>query len=316
MPRVKQSGLRLIAGPERYVTGSHELEGGYSGNGWLTGDRLFNRQVPRPERITADCPYPKITHRLQPSIAIKRKRNDCMESSDNNPGTLRFLIPSERVRLSIMLVFSVGLFMAMTAWEAESSKDSRSSKEVPLLAPAPEVAPSQATVREKNRDESRSEGCLRELLADEFDETTLIVIRWRDDSYDDIIEDRARRYGVDPALVMAIVMAESSYDALAESHRGARGLMQLMPRTATALGVEDAFDPEENIDAGVRYFRRLMESFDGRTDLALAAYNAGSRRVREHQGVPPFPETQHYIKKVSQYYRYFQSLYGTELDRV
>ena len=237
-----------------------------------------------------------------------------MESSDKNPATLRSLVPSARVRLLMMLVFSVGLFMAMTVWEAESSKDSRSSKDVAFFALA--AAPSQVTTKEKSRDEGHHEGCLKELLLDEFDEATLVVIRWRDHSYDGIIEDRARRYGVDPTLVMAIVMAESSYDALAESHRGARGLMQLMPRTATSLGVKDAFDPEENIDAGVRYFRRLMESFDGRTDLALAAYNAGSRRVREYQGVPPFPETQRYIEKVFQYYRYFQSMDGTELDRV
>lgn len=141
-----------------------------------------------------------------------------------------------------------------------------------------------------------------------------ITIFWRNDSFDHIIEERARLYGVEPELVKAIIMAESGYDPMAVSSRGARGLMQLMPRTAESLGVEDSFDPEENIDAGIRYFRHLMDQFNEQTTLALAAYNAGSRRVREHQGVPPYPATRIYIENVFRYYHYFKGISDDTLE--
>ncbi|MBW2636937.1 MAG: lytic transglycosylase domain-containing protein [Deltaproteobacteria bacterium] len=105
--------------------------------------------------------------------------------------------------------------------------------------------------------------------------------------YNPIIKKAADRYEIDPALVKAIIMAESSYNPRAISKMGARGLMQLMPATAKALGVEDCFNPEHNIHAGVRYFRQLLDRFDGNIELALAAYNAGSRKVRKYNGIPP-----------------------------
>ena len=82
--------------------------------------------------------------------------------------------------------------------------------------------------------------------------------------------------------------------------------MQLMPKTAKALGVEDSFNPEDNVDAGVAYFKRLLTRFDGDITLALAAYNAGSRKVLKYQGVPPFKETECYIKKVFRYYQVYR----------
>jgi len=121
-----------------------------------------------------------------------------------------------------------------------------------------------------------------------------------------IILQAADRYQVDPALIKAIIMAESSYNPRAISRRGARGLMQLMPKTAEALGVGDSFDPEHNINAGVRYFRKLLNRFDGDIKLALAAYNAGSRKVRKYQGVPPFKATHSYIRKVFEYHQYYR----------
>lgn len=124
--------------------------------------------------------------------------------------------------------------------------------------------------------------------------------------YHPIIERAAREYDVDPALVKAIIMAESNYNPRAVSRRGARGLMQLMPRTAEALGVQDIFDPEHNINGGVRYFRKLLDRFDGDVELALAAYNAGSRKVRMYRGVPPFETTQRYIEKVFVYYEHYK----------
>ncbi len=126
------------------------------------------------------------------------------------------------------------------------------------------------------------------------------------DSLDEIIEQTARRYHVDPVLVKAVIMAESGYNPRAISKKGARGLMQLMPGTAESLGVENIFDPRENIDAGVRYLKLMITRFDGNTELALAAYNAGSRKVRMHRGVPPFQATRDYIAKVFQYYEHFK----------
>ncbi|MDD5475944.1 MAG: lytic transglycosylase domain-containing protein [Syntrophales bacterium] len=145
-------------------------------------------------------------------------------------------------------------------------------------------------------------------------EKRVVTILWRDESFDHIIEETANRYDIEPALVKAIIMAESGYNHMAVSSRGARGLMQLMPRTASELGVQDSFNPEENIDAGVRYFRHLLDEFNEQTTLALAAYNAGSRRVREYQGVPPFPATQTYIQRVFQYYRYFKGVSGETVE--
>jgi soluble lytic murein transglycosylase-like protein len=126
--------------------------------------------------------------------------------------------------------------------------------------------------------------------------------------YHPIIHRVANRYGVDPALVKAIIMAESGYNPRAVSHRGALGLMQIMPRTARALGVADSFDPEHNITAGVRYFRQLMDTVAEDPALALAAYNAGPERVRRYNGVPPYKATRRYIKKVMAYYLCYRDI--------
>ena len=117
----------------------------------------------------------------------------------------------------------------------------------------------------------------------------------------------AVRYQVDPALVKAIIMAESGYNPRAISKNGAVGLMQLMPETAQELNVEDVFNPKQNIDGGVRYLKQLMKQFSGDLNLALAAYNAGSKAVKQHKGVPPFKETRQYIKKVFEYYKLYKN---------
>jgi soluble lytic murein transglycosylase-like protein len=122
-----------------------------------------------------------------------------------------------------------------------------------------------------------------------------------------IINTAAVRYEVDPSLIRAIIMAESRYNPRAVSRRGAKGLMQLMPQTAKAMGIPDALNPTHNIHAGVRYFKQLLKRFGGDVRLALAAYNAGSKRVIQYQGIPPFKATQAYIKKVFRYYRYYKS---------
>lgn len=122
-----------------------------------------------------------------------------------------------------------------------------------------------------------------------------------------IIIQAASRHKVDPALVKAVIMAESSYNHLAVSKKGAIGLMQLMPKTAEYLGVKDSFNPEHNINGGVKYLKQLIQQFDNNIKLALAAYNAGSRKVREYQGIPPIKATHYYVDKVIEYYQYYKS---------
>jgi hypothetical protein len=106
------------------------------------------------------------------------------------------------------------------------------------------------------------------------------------------------QYDVDPALVQAVVRVESAFNPSAVSRKGAGGLMQLMPRTASALGVFDRFDPRENIRGGVRHLRYLLGRYRGNVALAIAAYNAGERAVDFHRGVPPYPETEEYVQRV------------------
>jgi soluble lytic murein transglycosylase-like protein len=129
-----------------------------------------------------------------------------------------------------------------------------------------------------------------------------------------LILQAADRHRVDPALIKAIIMAESSYNPKAISKEGARGLMQLMPRTAKSLGVKDIWDPEHNINGGVKYFRQLLDRFNGNVKLALAAYNAGARYVRQYQGVPPFDETRLYIKKVLKFRKIYEKEMNAEDD--
>jgi hypothetical protein len=108
----------------------------------------------------------------------------------------------------------------------------------------------------------------------------------------------AQRHGLDPDLVLAVVAVESGFQAKAVSPKGAQGLMQLMPATASSLGVADAFDPEQNLDGGVRHLGSLLTLYDGDLTRALAAYNAGQGAVARHNGVPPYAETRAYVKKV------------------
>jgi len=112
----------------------------------------------------------------------------------------------------------------------------------------------------------------------------------------------ARRHGLDPALVLAVVQVESGFRPAAVSRKGARGLMQLMPGTAAELGVADAFDPEQNLDGGARHLGSLIARYQGDLVKALAAYNAGEGAVERHRGVPPFVETRAYVKNVLRRY--------------
>ena len=122
--------------------------------------------------------------------------------------------------------------------------------------------------------------------------------------YDDLIDQVARVHSVPPALVKAVIAAESAFDPQAVSHKGAQGLMQLMPATAAGLGVEDAFEPAENVRGGVNYLREMIDRY-GDLTRAVAAYNAGPAAVDRYGGIPPYRETRAYVERVLTYYRHY-----------
>ncbi|GAC1627128.1 MAG: hypothetical protein NVS9B13_23930 [Candidatus Acidiferrum sp.] len=122
------------------------------------------------------------------------------------------------------------------------------------------------------------------------------------DGSEKLVKEAAERHRIDPALVRAVIATESNWNAGAVSRRGAVGLMQLIPTTAERFGVNDLFSPQQNVDAGVRYLKKLLDRYNGNLDLALAAYNAGEGAVDRAHGIPAFRETRNYVQKVQQAY--------------
>lgn len=126
--------------------------------------------------------------------------------------------------------------------------------------------------------------------------------------YDELITKAANKFKLDTALIKAIIKAESNFNHRAVSRVGAQGLMQLMPSTASALNVDDSFHPEKNIEGGARYLRYLINTYKGDLTLALAAYNAGERAVAKYNyNVPPYRETQNYVKRVLSFYKSYSN---------
>jgi len=123
------------------------------------------------------------------------------------------------------------------------------------------------------------------------------------EKYDHLIFKASEKYNVNYNLIKAVIKAESNFNPQAVSRAGARGLMQLMPKTAYAYQVQDSFEPESNIEAGVRYLRYLLNLFQGNLHLALAGYNAGENAVIKNKGIPPYPETRTYVQRVLRFYQ-------------
>lgn len=120
--------------------------------------------------------------------------------------------------------------------------------------------------------------------------------------YEELIRLASGRHNVDADLIRAVIKAESDFNSSARSHKGAMGLMQLMPETARLHNVADAYDPGDNVEGGVRHLKMLLERYQGDLELSLAAYNAGSGAVEKHGGIPPFAETREYIRRVLRFY--------------
>ena len=129
--------------------------------------------------------------------------------------------------------------------------------------------------------------------------------------YRSLIHDVAEQVGVDRHLLTALIHAESGFDNYARSPKGAMGLTQLMPATARELGVRNAYEPRQNVSGGARHLARLIAKYRGQVRLALAAYNAGEEAVRRHGGIPPFTETQNYVRNVLTLYKAYQKASGS-----
>lgn len=134
--------------------------------------------------------------------------------------------------------------------------------------------------------------------------------------YDEYIREASKRFNIPVTLIRAVMAVESNFNPTAVSHAGAQGLMQLMPQTAEEMGVDDPFDPRKNILGGTRYLRVLANAFDGDLVLTLAGYNAGHQAVARHMDIPPFTETQRYVRRVLRlYYHYKRQAKNSEVSK-
>jgi len=140
------------------------------------------------------------------------------------------------------------------------------------------------------------------------EKTTVSQKFYATNKYDHFISDAAKQTGVDSRLLKAMIKAESDFDPRAVSRKGAMGLMQIMPENFKMLNLENPFDPWQNIRAGATYFQKLYERFNGKLALSLAAYNAGPTAVDRYKRIPPYQETEEYVRRVLRYYRTFKQL--------
>src|ERR1700693_1707338 len=181
-----------------------------------------------------------------------------------------------------------------------SSKDSRWKPVPPPNAAAMRAARSAAAEVNQYVGRESNQSANAKIVAANFSNTLTTATTGAD--IDSAIEQAAARHNVDPNLVRAVVKVESNFNPNALSRKGAMGLMQLMPSTARQLNVKNPFDPEQNVDAGVRHLKQLLESYGGDIKLTLAAYNAGAGAVARSSGVPHYAETQNYVRRITNLY--------------
>ena len=223
---------------------------------------------------------------------------------------------------SVLLLWCIGIAIVIfltvsqvdhpaTGHSLDSSTTSRQESVLPTLVPEALVSfdPVHHLIR-VHADQARMHKATVELADVEYDAMLRRIelaaqksVLHGETLFYPIIFEAAYRYEVDPAIVKAIILAESSYNPRAVSKVGAQGLMQLMPITAKEMGVENSFNPQQNIHGGTAYFKKLLTRYDGNVKLALAAYNAGSGKVQRYRGIPPYKATRTYIRKVLQYHR-------------
>jgi len=134
-----------------------------------------------------------------------------------------------------------------------------------------------------------------------------LAIETKEDGFDLFIKRLAEKHNLDPLLVKAVIKVESNFEVEALSRKGAQGLMQLMPQTARELRVKDVWDPHHNIEGGVKYLRKMLDRFNNNLSLSLAAYNAGPNKVKRYGRIPPYPETQRFVRKVISHYQYYKA---------
>jgi soluble lytic murein transglycosylase len=138
-------------------------------------------------------------------------------------------------------------------------------------------------------------------------ERRIFISKLDSNKFDPIIVEASKKYNLEAPLIKAVIKAESDFDPNAISNKGARGLMQIMPFNFRSLNVENPFDPNQSIDAGARYLRDMLDRFQGKLALSLAAYNAGPGAVDRYNGIPPYQETEEYVERVMKYYHRYKN---------
>jgi len=158
------------------------------------------------------------------------------------------------------------------------------------------------------KEEPIFEAFLDEIITDKAENKEAVELKSKIDlkaqsaNVEELIETFSEKYNIDSDFIKAIIKQESGFNTKATSKKGAMGLMQLMPKTAEALGVVDAYNPSQNIEGGVKYLRQMLDKYDNNLEMALAAYNAGPSAVQKYGGIPPYKETQNYVKTIMNTY--------------